>query len=77
MAFDVSNLTSNSFSGMLSGFTPTASISFSGSDGKPALTINFNVSPPTIDLHGNLPDDAARVFWDAVARLVCIPSPVK
>lgn len=44
---------------------------------KPALTINFDVSPPTVDLHGNEPAESAKLFWDQVANLVGLPSPVK
>jgi hypothetical protein len=47
-----------------------ANVTFNDHDGKPALTLNFDANPPTIDLHGNTPDEAARVFWNGASQLV-------
>lgn len=45
-------------------------IQFSGPDNTVWLELDFDAKPPTVNLYGHTPDEAAKVFWNRAALLV-------
>ena len=57
-------------------WTPTRCLSIPGADGETAVTLDFDATPPTVRVDPKMTmDDAARQFWNAMARVVGAPEP--
>lgn len=51
-------------------------IVFMGADNKPAVTLDFDATPPTVTIRPGLSvTDAAKLFWNRTAQLVGQPDP--
>lgn len=60
----------------LNNLQPTRRFTFAGQDGSAVVTLDFGATPHTVRINPDLSmDDAARLFWNATARIIGAPEP--